>query len=90
MPKVPETFQVEANTRAAGKALAAFVVEFKAALKLGNTFAEALAVTSALLKDVAPLLALVPAIEGEFADDPYAQVITIAACGVDIAKAVTS
>jgi hypothetical protein len=90
MPTVTQSFQVEPNTLAAGKQLSQFITDLKGALKSGNGFAEAMAVAAVALKDLPPMLVTVPLIPGEAKDDLGAEVLTIAAVGVMIYKALVN
>lgn len=90
MTVVQETvvLDVEQNTRAAGKAVVKFVADCKAALKLGSPLPEALAVASAALSDLLPILAAVPTAIAEAKENTVAEVDTVFLFGRDLLKAV--
>lgn len=92
MTVVQETvvLDVEQNTRVAGKAVVKFVMDCKAALKLGTPLAEALSVAQAALTDLLPILASVPAAIAETKENTVAEVDTVFLFGRDLLKAVQS
>lgn len=85
-----ESVVVLPTTRAAGKSVAKFVTEFKAALKAGNAIAEAVTIAGAALNDLAPVLTQIPAIEAEAVGDPVDEVMTVALNGRDLYAALKS
>lgn len=90
MAVVVESVSVEQVTLAAGKQLAKFVGDVKAALKAGSTVQEVLAITNAALTDLLPLIGEVPALKLEAGENLWAEVNTIALSGIAVAKALVS
>lgn len=90
MKIVQETVNVIENSRQVGNGFVKFASDFKAALKSGNTFVEAIQISQAALIDVVPILSQIPTVATDAVADPVDEITTAFLVGRDLVKAIMS
>jgi hypothetical protein len=88
MSKIATQIMVEPNTLAVGMGVAKLVSDVKAALKSGKPVEEAVAIASALLTDLVPVIGNISQISVELADDKLAFQGSIAMTSLAIEQAI--